>query len=35
LTGKWVYPITDLFLVQWESLLTQYGPKAKHVGGLI
>jgi beta-1,4-N-acetylglucosaminyltransferase len=35
LTGKWVYPITDLFLVQWEHLLTQYGPKAKHLGGLI
>ena len=35
LTGKWVYPIADLFLVQWEYLLTQYGPKAKHVGGLI
>ena len=35
LTGRWVYPITDLFLVQWESLLTQYGPRAKYVGGLI
>jgi len=34
-TGKWVYPITDLFLVQWESLLREYGPKAKYVGGLI
>ena len=35
LTGRCVYPITDLFLVQWESLLKQYGPKAKYVGGLI
>jgi beta-1,4-N-acetylglucosaminyltransferase len=35
LTGRWVYPITDLFLVQWEPLLRQYGPKAKYVGGLI
>ena len=35
LTGRWVYPITDLFLVQWETLTNQYGPKAKHVGGLI
>ncbi len=35
LTGRWVYPITDLFLVQWESLINQYGPRAKHVGGLI
>lgn len=35
LTGRWVYPITDLFLVQWEPLLRCYGPKAKYVGGLI
>lgn len=35
LTGRFVYPITDLFLVQWEPLLKRYGPKAKYVGGLI
>jgi len=35
MTGRWVYPITDLFLVQWEPLLKRYGPKAKYVGGLI
>ena len=35
LTGKFVYPISDLFLVQWESLLKRYGPKAKYAGGLI
>ena len=35
LTGRYVYPITDLFLVQWEPLLKQYGPKARYVGGLI
>ena len=35
LTGRWVYPITDLFLVQWEPLLKQYGSKAKYIGGLI
>jgi UDP-N-acetylglucosamine:LPS N-acetylglucosamine transferase len=35
LTGRFVYPITDLFLVQWKPLLKQYGPKAKYVGGLI
>jgi len=35
ITRKWVYPITDLFLVQWEPLLKRYGPKAKFVGGLI
>ena len=35
ITGRWVYPVTDLFLVQWEPLLKRYGPKAKYVGGLI
>ena len=35
MTGKWIYPITDLFLVQWEPLLKKYGTKAKYVGGLI
>jgi UDP-N-acetylglucosamine:LPS N-acetylglucosamine transferase len=35
LTGRFLYPITDLFLVQWESLLKQYGPRAKYAGGLI
>ncbi len=35
LTGRLVYPITDLFLVQWEPLLQRYGPKAKYAGGLI
>lgn len=35
LTGRFVYPITDLFLVQWKPLLQQYGPRAKYVGGLI
>jgi beta-1,4-N-acetylglucosaminyltransferase len=35
LTGRCVYPITDLFLVQWEPLLKKYGPRAKYVGGLI
>ena len=35
LTGRCVYPIADLFLVQWESLLKPYGPKAKYAGGLI
>jgi UDP-N-acetylglucosamine:LPS N-acetylglucosamine transferase len=31
LTGKLVYPFTDLFLVQWESMLECY-PKAKYGG---
>lgn len=33
LSGKLVYPIADLFLVQWESLLKVY-PKATYVGCL-
>lgn len=33
LTGRLVYPMADLFLVQWESLLECY-PKAKYVGGI-
>lgn len=31
LTGRLVYPMADLFLVQWESLLKVY-PRAKYVG---
>ena len=33
LTGRLVYPMADLFLVQWESM-TQLYPKAKYVGGI-
>lgn len=33
LTGKLIYPISDLFLVQWEDMLKVY-PKAKYVGGI-
>ena len=33
LTGRLVYPIADLFVVQWESLLEFY-PKAIYVGGI-
>ena len=33
ITGKLVYPISDLFLVQWESMLKLY-PKAKYWGNL-
>jgi len=32
LTGKFLYPISDLFLVQWKSLLKKYGSKAKYGG---
>ena len=33
LTGRLVYQLADLFLVQWEPLLKLY-PKAKYVGGI-
>jgi len=33
LTGRVVYPVTDLFCVQWESMLKYY-PKAKMIGRL-
>jgi UDP-N-acetylglucosamine:LPS N-acetylglucosamine transferase len=34
-TGRMVYPISDLFLVQWKELLSVYGPKAQYRGGLL
>jgi beta-1,4-N-acetylglucosaminyltransferase len=34
-TGPLVYPVSDLFLVQWPALLERYGPRAHYVGGLI
>lgn len=34
-TGKLLYPIADLFLVQWKFLLKKYGPKAKYGGRVI
>ena len=33
LTGRLVYPISDLFIVQWETMLKLY-PKAKYYGGI-
>lgn len=33
LTGRAVYPVTDLFCVQWESMIHLY-PKAKMIGRL-
>lgn len=33
--GKLIYPIADLFLVQWEILLSKYGKKAKYWGRVI
>lgn len=34
-TGKIVYPLSDLFLVQWPELLELYGKKAKYKGAVI
>jgi beta-1,4-N-acetylglucosaminyltransferase len=34
-TGKLLYPIVDLFLVQWHELLKKAGPKAVYGGRLI
>ncbi len=34
-TGKIVYPVADVFLVQWERLLDRYGKKAKYEGAII
>jgi beta-1,4-N-acetylglucosaminyltransferase len=33
-TGRIVYPVADVFLVQWERLLTRYGKKAKYEGAI-
>ena len=33
LTGRLVYPISDLFFIQWDELKKHY-PKAIFVGGL-
>jgi len=35
LTGRLVYPVADMFLVQWEGLLRHYGKKASYRGGFI
>jgi len=34
-TGQLVYPIADLFLVQWPQLLKVCGPKAQYKGAVI
>lgn len=31
-TGRIIYPIADVFLVQWKTLIKCYGRKAKYVG---
>ena len=34
-TGRIVYYLSDLFLVQWPQLLKLYGKRAKYVGAVI
>ena len=34
-TGRIVYPVSDVFLVQCERLLTKYGKKAKYEGAIV
>jgi len=34
-TGKIVYPVSDVFLVQWERLLSKYGNKARYEGAIL
>lgn len=33
--GRIIYPIADLFLIQWKSLFDKYGRKAKYWGQVI
>ncbi len=35
LTGKLVYPLSTLFLVQSEEMLSHFGPRAIYRGGLV
>jgi len=35
LSGKFMYPISDLFLVQWPEMLKKYGDKALYRGGIL
>jgi len=34
-TGPLVYPVSDLFLVQWPALTWAYGPKAHYLGAVL
>jgi beta-1,4-N-acetylglucosaminyltransferase len=34
-TGKIVYPVASIFLVQWEPLLESYGRKAMYWGNIL
>jgi UDP-N-acetylglucosamine:LPS N-acetylglucosamine transferase len=35
LTGKLVYPIANVFLVQWPKMQEVYGKKARFIGSVI
>jgi len=35
ITGRLVYPVSDLFLVFWPELLPKYGKRTKYWGGLL
>jgi UDP-N-acetylglucosamine:LPS N-acetylglucosamine transferase len=35
MTGMLVYPVSDIFLVQWEYLLKKYGNKARYEGSVL
>lgn len=34
LTAKIVYPVSNVFLVQWKQLLGKFGPKAQYWGSV-
>ncbi len=34
LSGKMIYPFSDIFLVQWKKLLKLYGSKAQYRGAV-
>jgi UDP-N-acetylglucosamine:LPS N-acetylglucosamine transferase len=35
LSGKIVYPVSDVFLVQWKQLLPKFGKKAQYWGNVL
>jgi len=35
LTGKIVYPVSNVFLVQWKQLLSKFGKKAQYWGNVL
>lgn len=35
LSGKIVYPVSDVFLVQWKQLISKFGKKAQYWGSVL